>query len=568
MVGTPAATAVLRRDRSGPGESTINGQPNAAARAATCGCVRSARTCGWLVRSAPAVWRSIPKSLLATTSRNSTSARREASEPPRLPGKLRLRSRRSGSRRSRTRKPGTLATGTATIVPARSAKEHSLSSERRMPTPISSSPCTVAVMKTVGPAPPRTTVRGMDTGSAVYDSATLSMMSTVSPSPTRVPAKRRAARVTVVFRRRRVPARRGVTACRGPPPRSAAVTGIPVRSVLDDEVDHGARDVDAGGGLDPFEARRAVHLQHHRTLARGDHVDPGDVQPEHLRGVDRGRRELRLQRHAAGRAAAVEIAAELSLDRLAGHRGDHLPADHDGAKVGAPGLLDEGLDEDVLLQRVHRLEHRLRGFHRLGEDDAGALAPLEQLEDDRRAAYLADRRAHVLAAPGEGGGRDPDVVARQQLQGAELVAALGDRLAVVGREDAHHLELAQHREPIEGDRGADARHDAVEAGDALAVVVDLRTLAGELDHAVQRVEHRGLGLTRAAGFDEPSGRVQAGAAGQDGDLQRRARFSSARRRCQARSRYLAAGSTQKSPSTALRPRIIRKSMPERSVSVR
>src|ERR1700688_366066 len=107
-------------------------------------------------------------------------------------------------------------------------------------------------------------------------------------------------------RRSRMPA----AVRRGPPP-SAAVTRIPVRSVLDDEVDHGARDIDAGGGLDALEAGRAVDLEHHRALARGDHVDAGDIESEHLGSVDRGGLELRLQGHAAGRAAAGEIAAEL-----------------------------------------------------------------------------------------------------------------------------------------------------------------------------------------------------------------------------------------------------------------
>jgi hypothetical protein len=60
-----------------------------------------------------------------------------------------------------------LTTGTAISVPFKGLKSVSLSRPRRMPTPLSSSPWTVAVTKSVGPGAPRTTVTGTVTGSAV-----------------------------------------------------------------------------------------------------------------------------------------------------------------------------------------------------------------------------------------------------------------------------------------------------------------------------------------------------------------------------------------------------------------
>ena len=57
----------------------------------------------------------------------------------------------------------------------------------------------------------------------------------------------------------------------------------------------------------------------------------------------------------------------------------------------------------------------------------------------------------------EGRHRQADALARQQLQRAQLVARAADGHALVQREDALHLELAQHGQAVVRDRGADAR---------------------------------------------------------------------------------------------------------------
>src|SRR5262245_17916274 len=66
-----------------------------------------------------------------------------------------------------------------------------------------------------------------------------------------------------------------------------------------------------------------------------------------------------------------------------------------------------------------------------------------------------------------GKGDDPqaDALARQQLQGAQLVAGRPDGNAFVEREDALHFELPGHRESIASDGGADARDHRIIVGE-------------------------------------------------------------------------------------------------------
>ena len=75
----------------------------------------------------------------------------------------------------------------------------------------------------------------------------------------------------------------------------------------------------------------------------------------------------------------------------------------------------------------------------------------------------------------------------EDLQGAQLVAAAPDRDALVQRPDAAHLELPKDCKAIIGDRGTDARDHRVIGGDRRAVVEHLRTVAGDMDRAAQRV---------------------------------------------------------------------------------
>ena len=107
----------------------------------------------------------------------------------------------------------------------------------------------------------------------------------------------------------------------------------------------------------------------------------------------------------------------------------------------------------------------------LGQHHADALGAFEQLDDQRRAADHVQQIVRVARRVGEAGHRQADALARQQLQRAQLVARAGDRHRFVHGIHAHHLELAHDGGAVEGDRGADARDDGVEAVQLLAVQV-------------------------------------------------------------------------------------------------
>ena len=94
-----------------------------------------------------------------------------------------------------------------------------------------------------------------------------------------------------------------------------------------------------------------------------------------------------------GGAAAVEVGAELALLALALHGGDDLVADHEAADVGAAGLLDELLHQDVGVEPAEGLDDRLGGLRGLGQHHADALGALEQLDDQRSAAADLDQVA-------------------------------------------------------------------------------------------------------------------------------------------------------------------------------
>ena len=113
---------------------------------------------------------------------------------------------------------------------------------------------------------------------------------------------------------------------------------------------------------------------------------------------------------------------------------------------------------------MQRLDDRLGDLHLGGEDDADALGALEELDDDGGAADALDGEAHIRAAVHERRGRHPDVVARQDLGRAQLVARVRDAVRGVRRVDVHLLELAHDGGAEVGDRVADAREDRVVVG--------------------------------------------------------------------------------------------------------
>ena len=156
----------------------------------------------------------------------------------------------------------------------------------------------------------------------------------------------------------------------------------------------------------------------------------------------------RLARNSPGRPDALD-----GTDNLARH--------HEGADVAAARLADELLHHDVDVGGGESLDDRLGRALGLRQDHAHALRALEQLDDDGDAADLLDHVLGLARAVGEGGDGQADAFAGQDLQGAQLVARAADGDALVQGIDALHLELAQHREAVVGDGGADARDHRV-----------------------------------------------------------------------------------------------------------
>jgi hypothetical protein len=104
----------------------------------------------------------------------------------------------------------------------------------------------------------------------------------------------------------------------------------------------------------------------------------------------------------------------------------------------------------MFVEAPERLDHALRRLARLGQHHADALGALEQLDHQRRPPTMSSRSSMSSGGVREAGHRQADALARQQLQERSLSRA-GDGDRLVDREDAHHLELAQHRRAVEGD---------------------------------------------------------------------------------------------------------------------
>ena len=120
------------------------------------------------------------------------------------------------------------------------------------------------------------------------------------------------------------------------------------------------------------------------------------------------------------------------------------PADHERADVGAPASL---MNSCTRMLTLAALKASMMDF---AEASVSAritpmpCVPSSSLMTHRRAADLLQHVLGFARAMREGGHRQADAVARQQLQGAQFVARPADGDAFVQRKDALHLELAQH----------------------------------------------------------------------------------------------------------------------------
>ena len=85
------------------------------------------------------------------------------------------------------------------------------------------------------------------------------------------------------------------------------------------------------------------------------------------------------------------------------------------------GVLDVFLDHEVGLEAPESLDHALGRLARLGEHDANALRAFQQFDHDGSAADQFEEIVGITRGAGEPGDRQPDALARQQLQRPQLV---------------------------------------------------------------------------------------------------------------------------------------------------
>src|SRR6516165_353915 len=150
--------------------------------------------------------------------------------------------------------------------------------------------------------------------------------------------------------------------------------------------------------------------------------EPPNVEAERARSPHRRAPLLRGDAHLLARAAAMQVRAEFAGGTLPLHRGHNSVADHQRADIGRVGLLDELLHQDVDVNALKGLDHRLRRFRRLAEQHADALGAFQQLYDDRRAADKIDDILGLAWVVGEGRDGESDAASGKQLKAAELVA--------------------------------------------------------------------------------------------------------------------------------------------------
>ncbi len=92
----------------------------------------------------------------------------------------------------------------------------------------------------------------------------------------------------------------------------------------------------------------------------------------------------------------MQVGAELALGALPNHGRHHLVAHDQHPQVGAAGLLDVFLHEQVRFEATERLDDALGGLLGFAQHHAHALRALEELDDHRRPADGPDKVLGLL----------------------------------------------------------------------------------------------------------------------------------------------------------------------------
>lgn len=286
--------------------------------------------------------------------------------------------------------------------------------------------------------------------------------------------------------------------------------------LIRDVVDDFAGDVEAGCSLDAFEAGGGIDFHDLGAVLALEHVDAADAQTHDLGGADGGFLVGRLKGDALCFTSAVDVGAEFLALGDAAYGCYDAVSDDEGADVLAFAFGNEFLKENLLLGGVEGLDDGFCDLNLIREDDADALGAFEELDDDWCAADAHEGVFDVALVIDVSGGGDADIVAGEDLEGAEFVAGVADSRSGVWGEDVHLLELADDGCAVAGDGGADAGEDGIGFLESLSAVVKIRISLIQADGEAEGVENLDLMATFFPCLDEAACGVALGRAGEDG----------------------------------------------------
>src|SRR5690554_1597725 len=190
----------------------------------------------------------------------------------------------------------------------------------------------------------------------------------------------------------------------------AALVALLGESLLD-EPDLHVGNILARSCFDPFQARRGIDFHDHRTVVGTQQIHTGDIQSHGLGGAHGSGAFFGCDANQAGRSTAMQIRAEFACLALTLHRGDYLAVDDETADVGAVGLANIFLHQDVGFHPHESLDHADGGGLGFGQHHANALRTFEQLDHQWGAADHLDQILDVVWPVSETGHRQADALA-------------------------------------------------------------------------------------------------------------------------------------------------------------
>ena len=112
----------------------------------------------------------------------------------------------------------------------------------------------------------------------------------------------------------------------------------------------------------------------------------------------------------------MQVGTEFTFRALTLHGGNHLVTDDKATDIGATGLLDEFLHQDVGFQPHEGFDHAFRSLTGFRQHNTNALGALQKLDNHRRTTHHFQQLGYVIRLVGEAGHRHAHAFSGQQLQ--------------------------------------------------------------------------------------------------------------------------------------------------------